>query len=326
MRAPGFWRRGRGGFASLLLAPAGWCYGAGTALRQRFGKHWRAPVPVICIGNLIAGGAGKTPVVLEVAGRLASRGIAAHMLTRGYGGTEFGPLRVMPEDEARKVGDEALLLARSGPAWIADDRGKGVREAVETGAEAVVFDDGFQDPAVAKDLSLLVIDGGYGFGNGRMIPAGPLRETVDAGLQRADAAILIGEDRTGVLDAIAGRVPVIRAATRLKLSDELGSGPVFAFAGIGRPEKFFADLEAVGLDLVGRRPFADHHPFSDDELRDLRTMAEETGARLVTTEKDWVRLPQAMRAEVTAIPLDLTWTDPAELDGLLDRALKRDDG
>lgn len=324
MRAPGFWRHGRGGVASLALAPIGWCYGAATGLRQTVGKHWRAPVPVVCVGNLIAGGAGKTPVVLEIARRLMARGRAAHMLTRGYGGTEFGPLRVSPGDEARKVGDEALLLAKSGPAWIADDRSKGVREAVEAGAEAIVFDDGFQDPAVAKDLSVLVIDGGYGFGNGRMIPAGPLRESVDAGLARADAAILIGEDRCGALDAIAARVPVIRAKTRLLLPPQASQGPVFAFAGIGRPEKFFGDLESAGLELRGRRPFADHHQFSDAELATLRTMAAETDAKLVTTEKDWVRLPQAMQAEVLAVPLELEWEDRTALDALLDRMLDGD--
>ena len=258
---------------------------------------------------------------MDVAARLAARGLDAHALTRGYGGTAFGPQRVMPEDDPHEVGDEALLLARNGPTWVADDRVRGCREAVNAGAGAIVFDDGFQDPTVARDLSLIVVDGGYGFGNGRMIPAGPLRETVPTGLRRADAVVLIGEDRCDVERAVGGRTPILRARSLLGPTVEtLKRKPVLAFAGIGRPEKFFDDLSAAGLDVAGQRAFADHHHFDDRELQALQAGASEKNAVLVCTEKDWVRLSNAWRDRVTPVSMSLAWDDPAALETLLDKA------
>src|SRR6266581_3144124 len=205
MRAPEFWHAGGGpmsGLAAGLLAPLGAGWDAASRLRRALARPYRAAVPVICVGNLVAGGSGKTPVVLTLAASIASTGVAVHIVTRGYGGRLGGPVRVDPaRHDAEAVGDEALLLAGCAPCWVARDRAAGVREAVATGAGAILLDDGFQNPAIDKDLALVVVDAEYGFGNGRVIPAGPLREPAVSGLARAGAIVLIGDgEPDGVLE------------------------------------------------------------------------------------------------------------------------------
>jgi tetraacyldisaccharide 4'-kinase len=259
-------------------------------------------------------------VALALIEALASRGIAVHALTRGHGGREAGPLRVDPARHgASDVGDEALLLAAQAPCWVARDRAAGARAAVAAGAGALVMDDGFQNPSLIKDLSLVVVDGAAGFGNGFRIPAGPLREPVARGLARADALVLLGEDRTGVGGLAAGR-PVLHA--RLEPADDAGDlagRDVLAFAGIGRPEKFFATLEALGARLVERVAFPDHHPFRPEEVARLLERAGRAGALPVTTAKDAVRLPPEARAAVRILPVRAVWQDAAALGALLDR-------
>ncbi len=199
------------GLVAGLLAPLGTAWDAAGKVRRAVARPYRAPVPVICVGNLVAGGAGKTPVVLALAAEIAASGVAAHIVTRGYGGRLAGPLRVdRSRHDAAAVGDEALLLAAASPAWVARNRAEGVRQAVAAGAAAILLDDGFQNPGVAKDLSLVVVDAAYGFGNRRVIPAGPLREPVEAGLARADAIVLIGEGDAPIGVAEAG-CPILRA-------------------------------------------------------------------------------------------------------------------
>lgn len=324
MRAPDFWRRP--GVASALLAPAGWLFGFATRLRLQMTTPWRAPVRVLCVGNLVAGGAGKTPVAINLGARLAKHGAKVHFLGRGYGGAATGPLRVDSKaHDAATVGDEALLLARVAPTWIARDRVAGVRAAAD-GADVVVMDDGFQDPVVAKDLSVLVVDGGYGFGNRRVIPAGPLREPVEAALARAQALAVVGADKAGIVDDAAVRaqgIPILRAAvTPGPEAARLKGQRVVAFAGIGRPEKFFTTLEALGCRVAAARAFADHHPFSDGDIQRLKAEGRDRDARLVTTEKDAVRLPAASRDGVEVLTIALAWSDEAALDALLEPLLK----
>ena len=321
MRAPGFWERD--GALPRLLAPLGAAYGLATARRvARDGL--RLPVPVISVGNLSAGGTGKTPVAMDLLQRLAARGIAAHGLLRGHGGRLVGPVQVDPgRHSAAEVGDEALLLSGAGPVWIARDRADGGRAAVAAGAEGLVLDDAHQNPALAKDLSLVVVDAETGFGNRRCLPAGPLREPVDAGLARADAVILLGPPEARAarraefanLPAIEGRLAPLRTGL-----DWTGLR-VLAFAGIGRPAKFFATLRAAGAEVVGTVPLADHQPVSPRLFRRLRAEAEALGARLVCTEKDMVRLPPAWRGEVDFLPVRVEWADPAALEVLLGRAI-----
>lgn len=313
MRAPDFWRTG--GAAAALLAPLGAVYALGGRLRQAWVTPDRVAVPVICVGNLVAGGAGKTPVALAVAERLRRRGIDAHIVTRGYGGKETGPLRVDPSQHtAADVGDEPLLLAARGPTWIARWRPAGARAAVSAGARAIVLDDGHQNPSLAKDLSLVVVDGGYGIGNGRVIPAGPLREPVARGLARASALVMLGHDCTHVA-ALAGGLPVLRA--QLVPGPEapyLRARDLVAFAGIGRPEKFFETLTAIGGFVRAQYAFPDHHPYKHGEIERILRKARELSALPVTTAKDAVRLPTELRHQVRVLSVELAWEDEALLD------------
>jgi tetraacyldisaccharide 4'-kinase len=319
VRAPEFWHRRDDSVPATLLAPLGTLYGALAGLRGWRVTPWRAPVPVLCVGNLTVGGAGKTPTVLALAEHLKASGLEIACLSRGYGGRERGPLRVDPErHSAVDVGDEPLLLARAAPTWIARDRQDGARVAIAEGADVVLLDDGLQNPSLRKSLSLVVIDGGYGFGNGHVLPAGPLREPVERGLARAGAVVLIGEDTCGVRRQIPAGLPILEA--RLEPDEttlRLRGCSVIAFAGIGRPAKFFQTLRDVGADLVDAAEFADHHPYTDAESMRLVEIAQRRNATLVTTAKDFVRLPEAARPQVTVAGVRLRFADVAALDRLL---------
>ncbi|MEM9779323.1 MAG: tetraacyldisaccharide 4'-kinase [Pseudomonadota bacterium] len=321
MRAPAFWARPPGVLAALL-SPAALIWQTVTARRMaRAGSH--LGVPVICVGNLTAGGTGKTPVVCAVLEALTRHGRAPHALSRGYGGSEAGPLRVDPGTHtAAQVGDEPLLLSAFAPTWIARDRAAGARTAAGAGADAIVLDDGFQNPALHKDLSLLVIDAEAGFGNGRVIPAGPLREPVAAGLARADLCVLLGPDaartafRAGHPEVT--QHPLIEGTLRPLLTGMPWEGlRCFAFAGIGRPAKFFATLRATGAEVVGTQSFADHAPYPRPVLQRLLSDAAKLGAQLVTTEKDAVRLPPDLRREVLTLPVRVDFADASPLETLL---------
>jgi len=313
MRAPDFWRRRN--WAATLLAPLGAFYGLSVALKARFARPFDSGLPVICVGNLSAGGSGKTPIAIAIAERLRAKGHKPFFLTRGYGGSERGPAMALRAHSAAQMGDEALLLARAAPTIVARDRAAGARLAKEKGATVLVMDDGHQNFSLRKSLSLVVVDAEAGFGNGFQIPAGPLREPVAQGLARADVVVLMGDGRPD-LGNFSG--PVLRA--HLKVDGEAFAGKsVFAFAGIGRPEKFVASLEDSGAAVVGSCFFPDHHPYTEEEILQLKAIAGE--AQLVTTEKDFVRLDVATREGIRLLKATALFDDPAALDGLLDRAL-----
>ena len=316
MREPRFWRRGGNPWPARLLSPAGALYGAATILRRWSHRPYRAPVPVVVAGGVTLGGAGKTPLALALAEFLAAR--SPHFLSRGYGGSEAGPLRVDPSrHSAKAVGDEPLLLAGSAPTWVAHDRAAGAKAAAAGGAGLIILDDGFQNPFLAKDLAFLAIDGESGLGNGRVFPAGPLREPFATALRRAQAAVLIGEDRAGVADLIAGRCPILPAFLVAADPAAVAGGPVYAFAGIGRPEKFFTSLEDAGAVIAGRRSFPDHHPFSESEIAEVLSAAAALNATPITTAKDWLRLPAAVRDQVKVFEVKLTFDNPAAVDAVL---------
>jgi len=312
MRAPDFWKTP--GPLALLLAPLGWLYGASVARKARHAAPYKSSARVICVGNLTAGGSGKTPVAMAVAETLTARGKKVFFLTRGYGGSETGPLLVKNQN-ADAVGDEALLLARIAPTIVARDRAAGAKLAESRGAEVIVMDDGHQNFTLAKSLSLVVVDGASSFGNGLMIPAGPLREKVTQGLARADAVIVMGN---GDPDLCAFAGPVLRAHLTAEGAAFDGKR-VFAFAGIGRPEKFVETLRAGGAVVAGTQFFADHHPYSATEIAALRRWAK--GAVLVTTEKDFVRLDAGVAAGIECLPVRARFGAPALLARLLDSML-----
>ncbi len=321
MRRPEFWQHG--GAAGALLAPLGALYGAAARLRERTATPWHAPVPVICIGNLTVGGTGKTPTALAIARILQDWHLRVAFLSRGYGGALRGPVEVdAARHGAAEVGDEPLLLAARASTWVARDRRNAARAAIAGGADVLVMDDGLQNPALAKDLRLVVIDGGYGFGNGRVLPAGPLREPIARGMARASAFVLIGEDERGLAPMLARQAALLRASlVPDSAALALAGRKVFAFAGIGRPEKFFATIDALGAVRVGASAFPDHHPYTEDEAMRLVEQASRLGATPVTTAKDFVRLPPGARGMVTAVRVELAFGDEAAVGRILRTAL-----
>lgn len=324
---PRWWYRRKGApgaVTRLALRPVSWLWAAVTARRIAAVTPEDVGAPVICVGNITMGGTGKTPVAREILRRLAARGIAAHALSRGYGGREPGPLRVDPAmHTASDVGDEPMMLAQDFPTWVARDRVAGARAAVAGGAAAIVMDDGHQNPALRKALSLVVVDGEtrndeWPFGDGAVFPSGPMREPLAAGLARADAVVLLlpadlaGPDAE--LLAQFGQTPVLIA--RLEPVAPPPEGRLYAFAGIGKPWKFERALLAAGADLAEFAPLPDHAPFTRDILETMAAHAAGAGATLLTTEKDWVRLPAEWRGRVACWPVRAVFADDA-IDRLL---------
>jgi tetraacyldisaccharide 4'-kinase len=280
---------------------------------------WVAPVPVICCGNVTAGGAGKTTLALDLGAHWRGRGRAVHFLTRGYGGNSKGVTRVGAGATAAQVGDEALLLSALAPTWVSSDRGLAARAAIAAGANLLIMDDGLQNPSLQKTMSVLTIDGRTGFGNGHLLPAGPLREPIAAAAARCAYAVLIGPDTHGVAAALPQTLPLLRA--------RLVPGPgalalagvrVLAFAGIASPAKFFATLVEAGADPVRCVSFPDHHPYRLAELHTLLRDAECASLQPVTTAKDAVRLPADLRGHVHIADVSLEWDSPCDMQALLD--------
>jgi tetraacyldisaccharide 4'-kinase len=309
-----------------MLQPAGWAYGRTTAQRMREAGE-RASAPTICVGNFVAGGAGKTPAALALARMLIGQGRRVAFLSRGYGGAErVEPLLVDANvHTAAMVGDEPLLLAKLAPCWVGADRVRSARRAVEAGANALVLDDGLQNAGLAKDLALAVVDGETGFGNGLCIPAGPLRAPVSTQLPLVRALIVLGGDEVAAsrIAGLAPGKPLIRASLE---PDALAAAPligreVVAFAGIARPEKFYATLRRVGAQIVATRNFADHHPYKPREIEALIEEAGRRGALLATTEKDLMRLSARQARAVVTLPVTLRFEEPKVVQRMLRQAV-----
>jgi tetraacyldisaccharide 4'-kinase len=319
MRAPEFWTSSRPGAATIatLLSPFGALYGLSVRAEAALAQPYRAHARVVCVGNLTAGGSGKTPIAITLGRMLCARGLKVFFLTRGYGGRLSGPVEVDPTlHTAAEVGDEPLLLAPHAPVIVARNRAEGGRLADSGGADIIVMDDGLQNFQLAKDVSLVVIDAEAGFGNGRLIPAGPAARAGRTG-SRARRRHHSGRDGENVLPTSSA--PVMRAHLVPERPDALQGRKVFAFAGIGRPDKFFETLRNLGAELTDTRPFPDHHRFTPAELSSLRKDAQDDGAVLVTTEKDFVRLAREDRDGILTLPVRAAFTNETSLSRLLDR-------
>jgi len=328
MREPGFWWR-RPGLASSLLAPLGLAYGS-IAAKRMAKRGTLAGIPVICVGNFTLGGTGKTPTVLMLVALLRELGATPFILTRGYGGTTEGPHRVDADtDSAAQVGDEALLLARAAPTVVARDRVLGAAFAKAMGASVIVMDDGLQNPSLAKTLTIAVVDGRRGVGNGEVFPAGPLRAPLAAQMACCDALLVVGDgEGARAVMSRAGARPVLRGALVPDAAavKALRQRPVLAFAGIGDPDKFFATVEACGMHIAQRRAFADHHRFTAEEAAELVMAAEHDALALLTTEKDHARMRgdpalAALAAKAHALPVSMAIEEKEKLRELLVRAL-----
>ncbi|MEH6629978.1 MAG: tetraacyldisaccharide 4'-kinase [Halopseudomonas aestusnigri] len=335
MRAPNFWKSCN--FISTLLLPASLFYIIGGYFRQVFTKPIKVTVPVICIGNLSAGGSGKTPIARSIAETLIKKGFSPHIISRGYGGTEQGPLLVnLNVHKPTEVGDEPLMLSSTLPTWVSRDRVKGALAAIKQGADIILLDDGFQNPKLFKDLSLIVVDNNLGFGNGRVIPAGPLRESIRSGIDRADAIVLMNSDNTPSNPEILsylGDIPILHAHVEPVTEPELDLGDnflspskalnqksIFAFAAIGYPQKFYTTLQQQGAVLKGTRDFPDHYRYSRSDLVDIIKSAETLGVDLIyTTEKDYAKIPVDLRNSIHCLPIRAVWDNPNDLMKFLNR-------
>ncbi|MBL8669203.1 MAG: tetraacyldisaccharide 4'-kinase [Alphaproteobacteria bacterium] len=336
MQAPAFWDADATGWQRALLppllAPASALYALGAAIRAARCVPERPALPVLCIGNAVAGGAGKTPTAMAVAELPSIAARRPHFLSRGHGGRlgRAAPVRVDPASHgAGDVGDEPLLLATKAPTWVARDRTAAGRAAAAAGAGVAVMDDGFQNPTIGKTLSILVVDGAYGIGNGRVLPAGPLREPFASALARADILLLLGADVRGIAERAAhlpgrtGAPPLLLRAQLAPIGDglALAGRQVLAFAGIARPERLARSLARLGCQVVAERRFPDHHAYSRAEVEALLAEAERQGAVAVTTAKDLVRLDADLRTRVSVLGVALVWEDAGAADRTIAAAL-----
>ncbi len=336
MQAPDFWNHKYGReaapFIRTVLSPIGWVYGKATARRIATTEPYDPKIPVICVGNASVGGVGKTPVTAYLLESLTRMGIKAVGLSRGYGGREKGPLLVNTKHTYKDVGDEPILLARKGPIWVSAGRDDGARAAVgalsgfnKTGAEVIIMDDGHQNPLVKKTLSLLVVDAETGFGNEHVFPSGPLREPLKAALSRTDAVILIKPTAqyavSPELTAQLKPLPVIPAhlapSGQLPQNKDGKKAKLYAFAGIGRPNKFFDALIRAGAELVEGQPFSNHYAYKDTDIKNLIDLAREDEAILITTEKDYVRIPKSFQKHIAVWPVSVEFEDELTLRRIL---------
>lgn len=327
LKSPKFWQK-ENTFLGKALSPLGRIYAWGLRRKLKNAKSYRSKIPVVCIGNLVMGGVGKTPLAVSVAEYFKMNGMRPVFLTRGYGGGLSNVLVDPDKHTAKDTGDEALILARIAPAIVDPDRARGAKTAEKIGADVIIMDDGFQNPQLVKDLSFAVFDGRYGFGNGKVFPAGPLREPVEDGLRRADAFIVVGKDKAGIKEWVDKRfmsLPFIGTHIEQDVAKiaQLSGKKVFAFAGIGYPDKFFDMLRDYGCDVVETQAFSDHYPYTDEDMTDLIARADKQGAVLVTTAKDGVRIAPRFLPHVQIVEAYMVWDTPDAMCALLSALHKK---
>ena len=305
-------------FLGAALVPFSWLYSVGATFDRLSKYPQRVNVPVICLGNLTVGGSGKTPAALSLGAILQKHGYKPFFLTRGYKGKIKGVVVDKSLHTAKDVGDEAMLLADTAPTVVNPNRFQGAETAIAAGADIIIMDDGFQNYGLYKDKSLLVFDGSYGLGNGRVLPAGPLRESLSHGLKRASGIDIVGEDTSGIAEQIKAINPYLPFFACIVIPDEevistLKDKKVIAFAGIGRPDKFFAMLDRYGVNIIAKQAFPDHYAYQDADIKALKEQAAASDAVLVTTDKDKVKLSSLVKEDIISVPVKLSWQNEAQL-------------
>ena len=310
MKTPDFWAANQGGVKAVFAMPISLVYKYFSEKRARQMPSWKAPIPVICIGNLTLGGAGKTPTA-QALGRLIKDKLSKNpiYLSRGYGGT-IQKTVILTDESADEAGDEPLLLKQVAPVCISPDRTKGAKVCAENHYDVIIMDDGFQNPTLYKDLNILVIEGAYGLGNQHIFPAGPLRESLENALKRTDCVLIIGDDLHKISDQILTLKPdqlIVFASQNARSGHELAGQPVLAFAGLARPEKFFETLNGLGARIVKKISYPDHYAYKTNDLEDLVEQSVQLGLKLVCTEKDWVKLPSEFQKKVSVVKIELLW-------------------
>lgn len=318
MKTPDYWQSNT--LISKILAPVSFIYGFLTQLRLKLHKSPKAEVPVICVGNITAGGTGKTPVSLAIAKMLINDVYHPFFVTRGYGGKIKNVMVNNKKHSAQEVGDEPLLLSAQAPTVVNPNRYEGAKLAIKEGADLIIMDDGFQNPSLKKDLSFLVFDGNYGIGNGKIIPSGPLRETFENGTKRADALIIMGEDKHHL--AKRTKLPTFFAHLET-VQTALEVRNVIAFAGIGHPQKFYHTLGEQGFNVIKTFDFPDHHFYNKKELENILAEAQKLNAEVYTTSKDFVKIPHSLQNDIKVLEVAVVWEKPEKLLAFIKSSLNK---
>ncbi len=310
LKAPKFWYKKKDTYLSNSLYPLSLLFRFGTKIRNALSRKGVSKIPVICIGNIVVGGAGKTPVALKIGSLLKQKGYTPHFVSKGYGGIETNNTLIKEWHSAKSVGDESILLSEIAPTWIGQDRNKSFDLAKELGADCIVMDDGFQNPTLQKDFSIIVINGEQGFGNKRVIPSGPLRESISRGISRANLVVIIGEISEDVKNKIPSTLPLIHANFKITKDNKIYKNQkVTAFAGIAYPEKFFNSLKEQGAIIEREVSYPDHHIFDENDMLNLAEIANVTKSILVTTKKDFVRIPKLYRSLISTLDGEIEFED-----------------
>ncbi len=326
LKTPKFWypeNQDKIPFPAALLAPLSALYQRAHMALQSSKVTQSVPVPVICVGNITAGGSGKTPVCIAIAKLLKQQNpdINLFFLTRGYGGKKTKPRRIEGHELSSDVGDEPLILAQHVKTIVSPVRHEGARVAYDQGAQYVIMDDGLLNKALKKDISFMVIEGSLGIGNGKTIPSGPLREPFERGLNHADAIIIIGEDRHNIKQKLPVNYPVFKAAIKAQTEGLDKTAPYLAFAGIGIPQKFKNTLEEHGFKIVEFQEYPDHYPYTKSEIESIIKSAKNQGAKIITTQKDHVRVSNEFKNQIEILPIEIEWAEPEKLLQYLNGAL-----
>ncbi len=309
LKAPKFWYQKKDTYLSNLLYPLSLLFRFGTKIRNFISKTQKVTLPIICIGNIVVGGAGKTPVALKIGKLLIKAGYKPNFISKGYTGLIKNSTLVKSWHSAKSVGDESILLSEVADTWVGLDRIKSAKLA-ENNSNCLIMDDGFQNPTIFKDFSIIVINASQEFGNKRVIPSGPLRESIKRGLTRTNLIIVIGETTEKLKKLIPKDIPIVNAKFEIKKENKIFKGQnIIAFAGIAYPEKFFQSLDEEGAKILRKITFPDHHIYTENDLLSLAEIANKTKSILVSTKKDYVRVPKSFRSLVNTLEGEIVFDD-----------------